>query len=207
MDTIRYLLGSIIKITLGLLAIAFMLWLLQLVFPNFKATSAIKTSFSGDWLPAPKQYTGLLGTPNKDGSYGTEYKPGPEYNGYANQYVYNQTPNNQVWSGNTTSFVERYNYIRNLSVYEGGTISYGDTFVGEAKTEMFRNGLFTIVVIDRQGRVITTTNAINTGTWSVPGWYRFQATIPNRLPSGEPCSLVFVSGQTSARVGMPVRCQ
>jgi hypothetical protein len=229
MDTIRYLLGVIVKLVFGLLLAALVWWLIGLLFPNLKATTLLNSkTFSGDWLPAPKNYKGLFGnrTANTNGMNGTVYQSGAPYNGYANQGAYGNTygngadvvwsnsttgdtgsnANNQVFTGNTTAYAEKSLYIRNLSVYEGGNIQYGMTFVGEARDTMFKDGAFPIVIIDRGGHILAVMQATNTRTWAAPGWVRFQATIPNRLPNGLDCALVFYSENQPIKVGLAVRC-
>lgn len=219
MDTIRYLLGAVIKLALGLLLLALVLWLVGVLYPEFKVSKIFSGDvFKRDWLPAPKNYGGLLGNKNNSGENGTVYIPGPAYNGYQNtttngganvDWVYYTATGTQVVRarGNTeTTNVERSIYLRNLSIYQGATISYGLTIVGEARDTMFKNGLFPIVVLDTQGRVIAAMDAINTGAWSTPGWVRFQATVPVRLPQNTQCSLVFNSANQPVRVGMQVKC-
>ena len=219
MDTIRYLLGAVIKLALGLLLLALVLWLVGTLYPEFKVSKIFSMEvFKRDWLPAPKNYGGLLGNKNTNGEYGTVYKPGEPFNGYQNTSTnggsnvdwiyYTATGTQVIKTGGTTetSNAERSTYLRNLSVYQGGTISYGLTIVGEARDTMFKNGLFPIVVLDAQGRVITAMDAINTGAWSTPGWVRFQATVPVRLPQNTVCSLVFNSANQPVRIGMQVRC-
>lgn len=225
MDTIRILLGYIVKIVLALLIGAFVLWLVGLLYPNFKASTLFNRNiFSFDWLPAPKNYGGLLGT--RSDTNGKVYQPGPAYNGYGgsgayangadvewtiytgtSSYVVRSNPqNNTTSAGNTIPYADKSLYLRNLSIYQGGNISYGMTIYGEAKDTMFRNGIFTMTIIDRSGRIISSTQAMNTGSWAAPGWARFQMTIPTRLPAGIDCALVFNSANEPVKVGIPVRC-
>jgi hypothetical protein len=229
METIQYLLSFLIKLALGLLLAAAVFWLVGLLYPSFKPSNIVNGNvFSRDWLPAPRNYGSLLGSRSNNGTNGNVYTPGPAYNGYGNtsnagyttngsnvDWVYYTASgtqvvhggiNNQVFTGNTSTYSEKALYVRNLSVYEGGNVSYGTTFVGEARDTMFRNGIFPISVIDRSGRTLTTFQAINTGTWATPGWARFQATIENRLPSNTDCALVFYSANQNVKVGMAVRC-
>lgn len=232
MDTIRYLLSFVIKLALALFLFAFVLWLIGYLYPQFKISNLVSGGmFQRDWLPAPKNYGSLLGGRTTDGTNGKVFVPNAPYNGYGgNAYYQSQegveyvvytasgtkiikpagsgtvgTANNQA-PAVTTPYSERSLYIRNLSVYEGGNISYGSTFTGEARGTMFKNGLFTILVIDRNGRILASMDAINTGMWATPGWSRFQATVPQRLPSGTPCALVFLSASQPVKVGMAVKC-
>jgi hypothetical protein len=229
MQTIEYLLSVIIKIAFGLLLVVCVFWLIGLLYPQFKPSSIFSRKvFSLDWLPAPKNYGSLLGTKTNDGTNGKVYVPGPAFDGYANTSSYGGYTNgadvdwiyytasgtqvvhgsagNQVFTGDTTAYAEKSLYIRNLSIYEGGNVAYGTTFVGEARDTMFRNGTFPITVIDRQGRVITSFYAVNTGMWATAGWARFQATISTILPRGTDCALVFHSANQNLKVGMAVRC-
>ena len=206
MDTIRYLLSFIVKLVVALLVGAAILWLVGLLYPTFKPSNFFSLKvFTFDWLPAPKNYGGLLGT--RSATNGKVYVAGPAYNGYTNQTgeVYSASEN-QVFTGNTTHYAQKSLYIRNLSVYDGANISYGMMILGEARDTMFKNGSFTITVIDRSGNILSSTQAINTGVWATPGWARFQATIPTRLPQGAECALVFYSANEPIKVGVAVRC-
>lgn len=223
METIQYLIGKIIKLVIGLTLAVMVLWLVGLLMPQFKITNIIKSSgnlFSTDWLPAPKQYGQWGKSANKD-TYGNEYVPGPEYNGYQNEYggsvdwvyksatstyVVKSQPYNTAYYGNDPSYSQRFNYIRNISIYDGGSIHYGQTIVGEAKTILFRNGVFPVLITNTKGAILGYSPAVNTGDWAIPGWSRFQFTIQTKLPAGEACILWFVL-QDGSRVSMPVRCE
>jgi hypothetical protein len=224
MDTIRYLLGFIVKLVVGLVIASFVIWLVGLLYPNFKASNLFSMkAFTFDWLPAPKNYGGLLGT--RSDTNGKVYVPGPAYNGYSgnnayangadvewtiytgtSSYISKSNPGDQVFTGNTTQYSEKSLYIRNISVYEGANISYGMMLFGEARETMFRNDSFTITIIDKSGRIISSMQATSAGTWAAPGWARFKATIPTRLPQGVSCALVFYSASQPVKVGIPVRC-
>ena len=188
------------------------MWLVGIFYPDFKPSNVFNARiFSGDWLPAPKNYSTLLTPKNSDGTYGTVYEPAPEYNGYntANGGYYGSTANTsntQVWNGNTSAFAEKSLYLRNLSIYEGGNIAYNTTIVGEARDIMFKNGAFPIFVLDSRGKIVSSTQAVNTGTWAATGWVRFQARIPSRLPAGTNCMLLFISDNQPVKVGMSVKC-
>jgi hypothetical protein len=223
MDTIRILLGFIVKLVTGLLIGAFVIWLVGLLYPNFKASSLFdRKIFTFDWLPAPKNYGGLLGT--RSDTNGKVYEPGPAYNGYGgsgayangadvewtiytgtSSHVVRSNPENA--SGNVpAAYADKSLYLRNLSIYPGSNISYGMTIYGEARETMFRNGTFTLAIIDRSGRVFASAQAVNTGAWAAPGWVRFQAAIPTRLPAATECALVFYSANEPIKIGIPVRC-
>lgn len=229
MDTIRFLLGIILKIAFGLFFLVIVFWLIGLLFPAFKPTNIFTGEwFKNDWLPTPRNYAGLLAARTNNGENGKVYEPGPAYNGYGTTetdgvpidwVVYTESgtkiikggttgtnSNNQIFTGNTTSGANRWMYVRNLSIYEGGNVSYGLVFTGEARDTMFANGIFPITVQDQTGKTVALTEAINTGTWAAPGWVRFQATIRHQLPHNAQCGLYFYSAKESLRVGMPVRC-
>ncbi len=231
MDVIKYLLGAIVKLAFVLVLIAFLMWLIGLVYPDFKITNIVNGKiFSQDWLPAPKNYGGLLSTQTNGGTNGRVYQSGPAYNGYANaaagndqvDWVYYTATGTQVVSSKSTTkttttqaqtfkstqpgFVDRASFLRNMSVFEGGNITYGLTIVGEARETMFKNGIFPVTIVDAKGNVLALTDAINIGTWSTPGWARFQVTIPVRLPQNTNCALIFNSANQPVRMGISVRC-
>lgn len=203
MDSIRYLLGKVIKLALGLFLLALVLWLVGMFIPSLSLETITRKTFSGDWLPAPKNYVRTTATGTT--TYGTVYQHGEAFNGYGDEVI----RENRTLESTTEAQLRgqgRSAYLRNLSVYEGGTISYGTTFVGEARDTMFKNGLFTILVVDKDNRILGTSQAINTGTWATSGWSRFQATVSHRLPAGA-CTLIFMSGTTQQQIRLPVTCR
>jgi hypothetical protein len=113
-----------------------------------------------------------------------------------------------------TVFSLRSLYVRNLSIYEGGHMYTGLSFIGEARSNMFRGGRFPIVMFDQAGRVIGVSAAVATTDWSVPGWVRFETKIPYTLPNTMPCTMVFEEaltaqekvGRNPVRVSMGVKC-
>lgn len=104
--------------------------------------------------------------------------------------------------------------VRNLSIYEGGHVYTGLTFVGEAKSTMFRDGKFPIIVVDDKGRIVGVSFALATTNWSVPGWTRFTTKINYALPNAIPCTMVFEEAldekeritRQPLRIPMQVRC-
>jgi hypothetical protein len=135
---------------------------------------------------------------------------GTSYNSYV-PVAGQQTNTNTAFSGggNTTRSLN----IRNLSIYEGGAVYTGLSFIGEARSSMFRDGKFPIVVIDQSGKVIGISAAIAQSTWSVPGWVRFETRITYPLPNKVPCTMIFEENLTQAersraplRVPLPIRC-
>jgi hypothetical protein len=226
MDLIKYLLKNVFKLAVILFVAAFVLWLGRIFYPGanlarYASSTGIGYFFSGDWLPAPHQAGLITANPTV---HGFTYEPGPAYNGYSNSayanniaYVSANASGTQVTypgqsgggngQGGSGTYSDRSLYIRNLSIYDGANIAYGQTIYGEARQEMFKNGSFTVVVIDRSGKTFASFPAINTGTWAAPGWARFQMTVSSRLPYGTECALVFFSGTQSIKVGMPVTCR
>ncbi|MEN9338113.1 MAG: hypothetical protein RIQ41_427 [Candidatus Parcubacteria bacterium] len=214
MGVIRYMLGVVIKLALALIIFSFAVWLVNLLLPQFKLMDIVSGKiFSTDWLPAPKQYGGLFGnrTATTGGMNGKLYVHGDPYqynpNQFQNQYISYGSSTTQLFAGNTTTYLDRSIYVRNLSLYEGGSISYGSVFVGEAQGTLFKNGLFPIYIVDSTGRVLSATQAINTGPSQTQGWFRFQVTIPSTLPANTSCLLVFVSSNDDrVQMRIPVRC-
>ncbi len=98
MDTIRFLLGAVIKLVLVLLSIAFLLWLIGIFYPDLKPSKIFNWNvFSTDWLPSPKNYSPLFKARTNDGTNGNVYVPGPAYNGYANGEANGQAGSNVEW--------------------------------------------------------------------------------------------------------------
>ena len=115
---------------------------------------------------------------------------------------------------NLDSAADRRLTIRNLSIYQGGHVYTGLAFVGEARSTMFRDGKFPIVVVDGTGRLVGVSTAIAQTQWAVPGWVRFETKIMYPLPSNAPCTMIFEEALTSSeqklrapnRVSFGVRC-
>lgn len=109
--------------------------------------------------------------------------------------------------------LDRNLYIRNLSIYEGGHVYTNLFFVGEARSTMFREGRFPIVLVDQFGKVIGVSAAVAQSNWAVPGWVRFETKIPYSLPNKAPCTMVFEEALTQAEratrqpARVPIRVQ
>lgn len=99
------------------------------------------------------------------------------------------------------SNVARSQTIRNLSIYAGGHVYTGLSFFGEARSSMFRDGKFPIVVVDQTGRVVGVSLAVATTNWAVPGWVRFETKIMYSLPSNVPCTMIFEGALTAQERG------
>ncbi len=90
-------------------------------------------------------------------------------------------------------------YIRNLSIYENGHIYTNLSFIGEARSNMFKEGKFPIAVVDQAGRLVGISVAVATTDWTVAGWTRFQTKITYTLPpNSAPCTMVFEEALTAA---------
>jgi hypothetical protein len=198
------------------------------------------TSGDHDWLPSPRN--GGLFSQNTIGK-SFVYKPGEAYNGYGNAYnnnqggaqvqfvTYNGTnteivrygnygttlfteSTNQQNSGAQTGYAKKEQYIRNLSIYEGGHTYTGLEFTGEARNTMFQNGVFPVIIADPTGRVVSRSYAQATTNWSIPGWTRFYVKINDVLPNRTNCTMVFEEGRSSyayttnppVRVAISVLC-
>lgn len=217
MDSIKYLLSAIIKLSIVLFMGAFVLWLVGYLYPNAKPSNVFNWSiFEHDWLPAPRNMVKDPVGPGKDGTYGTVYQHGEPFNGYATQptqYV-TYSPSGQQpgstqrsYPGTASSYSERMQYVRNMNLYEGSALSYGETIYGESRDFMFKNGIFQIVIADRTGKAIASMPAMNLGVWSIPGWIRWKAVVPVRLPKNIDCLLVFISSDGRVVATFPVRCE
>lgn len=230
METIRYLLGIITRLVLALLLIALVLQLLSFLYPQFKISNLLSGDFfKRDLLPAPKNYASSL-TPKQGGMYGRVYEPAPAFDGYRNnnatyrgqpgiEYVmYTESgtkiikPDGSIQNEqaktttNITTYPNKSVYVRNLSVFDGGGLTYGQTITGEARDTMFKSGTFIVFVADANGRVVASFPAVSTGAWAIPGWSRFQMTVSSRLPANTYCTLFFRSANQPLQVSMPVRC-
>jgi hypothetical protein len=244
MESLRYLISFFLKVAIAFFIFAFVWWVVSIFFPGLSVkaifSSTTSTSTPEGWLPSPRKYSSLLGrkatTPDANTNV---FTPGAPYNGYTlntNQYAY--TSYNYVTyvhpKGLTTTTLDgrevtddtlpqqpstallnnRSLTVRNLSIYEGGHVYTGLSFIGEAKENMFRDGKFPIVVVDQTGRVIGVSAAVASTDWAVPGWVRFQTKIFYTLPQNVPCTMIFEEALTQAeratrmplRVPIQVRC-
>lgn len=232
MDTVEYLLKFFFKLAIALTVAAFVWWLVTILYPSLSIKNLFFSNSDQGWLPAPGSVGSLLGQRDPPSAKGNVYVPGPAYNGYANSYNNNNggakvdfisyTPegieitrygqNTQtISSSNPSGYEPRSLYIRNLSIYQGGSIYTGISFLGEARADMFNNGRFPIIIVDNNGRVATVATAVATNEWSVPGWVRFRVKIDGVMPIKTPCTMVFQSGNASltvqpVRVAMPITC-
>lgn len=198
------------------------------VIPSSKGTS---TAQKVDWLPAPKAYQGLFKrTPGKNAEV---YVHGGAFNGYGDmnnsQYTYSHADyvsytdkgmvlsNGELYDGeisapsgekevtNVTGTSSKVLYVRNLSIYQGSAVSSGLSFVGEARSTMFQNGHFPIVLIDNNRRVIGISTAVATPDWTVPGWTKFQTRISHPVAYKGVCTLIFEEALAPGITRAPTR--
>lgn len=223
MELIQYLLGKIFQIFIVLVIAWFVLWLAKFAYPSFSYSDWFKKHdvLSFDFLPTPRQYGGLF-----SGVQGKVASAEPQNASY-NSYIYSGDPNitwdfyiatgtvqvrggQVIGNGSYSSYnysgnAQRQSYIRNLSLYDGQSITYNQTIYGEASETMFRNGTFSVYILDAQGNLLSRTDAVNLKTFSTPGFARFQATVKTRLPYGQ-CQMAFVSANQPLQIVIPVVC-
>ncbi len=240
METIRIIIKYFFKIAVAFFFAALVWAFVALLFPAASFTS-LKNSFLGsdgesrDWLPAPRNYSGVLKSPSS-GQYGTLYVAGEPYQGWGNvppttnpsanfitptvssnsnsqinvnqQVVRNPNPQSPNNPSPTTN-----QYVRNMSIYPGSSIRTGLIFVGEARGDLFNEGKFPIITVNARGAVVGVSSAIATTQWAVPGWVRFEARISHPLPEKSPCTMIFEEAlrpeersRQPIRVPLPISC-
>lgn len=189
----------------------------MLFFPDLLPDKYFSEFSKHDFLPAPRNVGGLLGNgkvPSEyDNVYTPEITPGSadvKYVTYTREGIQVSNAREQNTS-QTISYAERSLYVRNLSIYEGGHIYTGISFVGEAREIMFQDGRFPIIIADSVGRPVAIAYAEATTNWAIPGWVRFRTTISSVLPNRAPCTMIFQSarmyaGSIPVRVAIPILC-
>jgi hypothetical protein len=248
MESIRFLIQFFLKIAVAFFFAAIIWWLVALMFPalSFSSVAAIfhdKNGVAKDWLPAPRNYAGLLKsrTVGTNSTLHVASEPFNGYQSYSGGYAYSQSvypsydadgkeiiekhseqivaniPQNQAKTQQpkvvSNPQVDKSLYIRNLSIYESGSIYTGLTFVGEARSEFFNEGKFPVVVVNSQGVIVGVSAALATTKWSTPGWVRFETKIIYTLPKNIPCTMIFEEALTQSelnrqpvRVPMNIKC-
>ncbi|MDB5260366.1 MAG: hypothetical protein JWN37_597 [Candidatus Nomurabacteria bacterium] len=99
MDTIKLIIGFLIKLAIVLVLIIAVWWLVSSLYPDLKyrnllGLNSTSTRSAGDWLPPPGSFRGIFGTaktPDANTNVyqgGNEYQGGNVYNGSGNQYRY-----------------------------------------------------------------------------------------------------------------------
>lgn len=202
------------------------------------------TSTLSEFLPSPRRFGEIMHRGSTTRSMPTLYVHGQAFNGYANSnkqagyssYNYvtytgdgtlitdvNGNPVNKTngngnatgTRGNSSGFSDsRSMYVRNLSIYENGHIYTGLSFVGEARSNMFKEGKFPVAVLDQNGKLVGVAAAIATNDWTVAGWTRFESKIIYILPSNVPCKMIFEEALTESeratrrplQIPMNIRC-
>jgi hypothetical protein len=241
MDKLSDLFTFFLKIAAGIFALVFVVWMANIISGSVKgapqptATSTPKV----DLLPSPRKYSGFLR--NASSTRGVAQAPIfsaasiTTFN--ANNIAFSSTSNNGVniaFASNpsyvtytaptgqtvmqqpahpTAEQSSRSQYIRNLSIYESGSVYTGLGFVGEARSQFFREGRFPILIVNAQGKVVGMSFGVAESVWSVPGWVRFSTKINYALPVKEPCTMIFEEmlsqserNRAPFRVAMPIRC-
>jgi hypothetical protein len=200
-------------------------------FTTHTATSGPKVYGNTFVAPATFVYTGPIASAGGVNNNNTVIKSpdGYTYNTYdysaypttldeKGNYVIGSSKTNvqpqQTETANLDSAADRRLTIRNLSIYQGGHVYTGLAFVGEARSTMFRDGKFPIVVVDGAGRLVGVSTAVAQTQWAVPGWVRFETKITYPLPSNAPCTMIFEEALTASeqklrapnRISFGVRC-
>lgn len=230
METLRHVIKFFLKIAAAFFALVFIWWLTSLLFPDLSLRSLFPIAKKGevqqDWLPSPRAYAKLFQKKSAPTAETNLYVAPAPYNGYGNtvvgstEYITYKGEGSVITKGKdgevlatnptaqegATHVTTRNLSIRNLSVYEGGHIHRGLNFIGEARSSMFKNGRFSIVLVDATGHVIGVSVAIATTAWAVPGWTRFQSSINYELPKNTLCTMIFEEALTQIeRVRPPLR--
>lgn len=228
MEAIRHLIAVFVKIAFGFFGLAIVWWLVSILFPgmSFSAiVSDVKTE-KKDWLPPPRNYSGLLKNKTAQNEYTNVYKPAPAFDGYGvnnnAQYTYSNYDYIQYTSTGTAIVKGEEThapsatggnavYIRNLSIYNGQYVKQGLSFVGEARSEFFQNDRFSVIMLNKDRQVIGVFPAYASTQWSTPGWVRFQGLITFPLPLGA-CTMLFeqalppTNHREPIRIPQPLNC-
>jgi hypothetical protein len=235
MDTLKTLIGILMRMMFAIFFVAFVWWMVSLLYPSLGMLSIKQTLFGTekkDFLPSPRAYGSFLkdlhALPVQTGTV-SQYQP-TAYSQVAPQEGYTYSTVNYVTytASNTLVVVDQkgdlvspslddYNkklasqqsdianattshfrsvYLRNLSIYEGGSIRQGLSFIGEARESMFRNGSFPVIILDQNKKVIGVSTASLSTKWSVPGWVRFEVKIVHQIPFKGPCTMIFQEALT-----------
>lgn len=236
MEFIRTILSFVVRLAVGLLIFALVMWLVTALFPKLKVRNFVsfdEGSGTLKWLPPPGSWGGLLAQKQVMGDenvfvakepfngYGlTPNQPGYKWSQVAfvtytkdGTEVVTRSPDGEVVeeNGKGEAYSPRELYVRNLSFYQGGAIYSGISFGGEARESMFRDGRFRIIIADHLGRPVASSYAYMTNTWAPAGWRRFQTKLEGSLPDKVSCTMVFESANAQSngkivRVAMPVLC-
>lgn len=239
MESVRDLLSFFLKVAAGLFVIVLVIWLTKSVPHSSSKTSTASSTPKVDILPSPRKYTGFF-TTGTSSSLTKTREPQFKTFSYSGPIAFSSSSNNVIPINNSNTTVTPINNsnsyntytssqtggtalqqsasgdmqnVRNLSIYQGGHVYTGLSFVGEARSGMFRDGKFPIVIVDATGRLIGISAAVAQTNWTVPGWVRFETKITYPLPVNVPCTMIFEEALTQAektrqplRVPLPIRC-
>lgn len=237
MESVRDLISFFLKVSAAIFIVVLLIVLTKAVpRKNTNVNTNASSTPKVDLLPSPRKYSGMFSMSSSSrrspaaptfstfsysgpiafsssSMYQVNYNTPTSYNSYTTGGSPSQ-PQGQATSPafqnqSPTSTVP----IRNLSIYQGGHVYTGLSFVGEARSQMFREGKFPIIVIDAAGRTVGVTAAVAQTAWTVPGWVRFETRITYPLPSNVPCTMIFEEAltqternRTPVRVALPISC-
>ena len=196
MDTIRYLLSKVFLVILVLVVIMGLYVVFQKYIPGFHISLG-NSFFTDNLLPDPVNVQ-LLGQGSTADLSGNIYQGARssdvsyvEYTGTGMRIV-PATHTTEPMGGQSAQPTQPVGiYVRNLSIYRGGSIYTRITFTGEAQNSFFKNNTFPIYITDMSGNVIAQEQATGLSGWAFPGWTRFTVTVQSVLPVRLPCQMVF----------------
>jgi hypothetical protein len=210
------------------------IWLVTTINRANKSTAKVDTQKEEviqkrtDILPSPRKFQGLFGSSSTSRATprivsandfsAFAFSTSTSFNTYSSPVF--QTQGSQFNTNQNTqatalqdSGVSRAMLVRNLSIYEGGHVYTGLSFVGEARDTMFRDGKFLIVVVDSLGKVVGASYAVAQNTLAPVGWKRFETRIMYTLPNKVPCTMIFEESlspgeqaRAPSRVAVPITC-
>lgn len=217
METIRYLLSKLLSSIVILIILIFIFIAVKKFFPGFSLGGAT-SFFTDNFLPDPVNLQSLGNGSIADLSkniYQGERSPHVSYVEYTGtdmriipprgQSISNGTGGTQVPTPSTIG-----TYVRNVTLYKGGSLYTRISFTGEAKEAFFKQGVFPVYIVDGAGRLLAQEQAVATPIWTFPGWTRFSVTVQTTLPSQVPCAVIFHAAQGSTlgntQESMPMIC-
>lgn len=234
MDKVKDLLTVFLKISAALFIIVLVLMFSSLVpKKNTDRTSTASSTVVSDILPSPRKYSGFFSSSStKRGIAQAPVFTAPNAFSYNGAIAFSSSSGNPIGITNSATTYTLYSLteqqgrgasqetgavrnliVRNLSIYEGSSVYTGFSFVGEARTNMFREGKFPIIIVDASGKVIGVSAAVAQTSWAVPGWARFETRITYALPDNVKCTMIFEEAlnQTErtrqpVQIGLPIRC-
>lgn len=241
MESIKFLITFLFKIAIVAFFAAIAWWFVVAFFPTFSPKTVIlgrpATPLGKDdgWLPSPRSFGGLFSNVKKTDTQNNVYVSDPivyepsiiytsnntyDSNGYLT-YTYSTNTNTQQGNKvtNTSQKKQVVNdsiksmYVRNISIYQGGHVYQGLSFVGEARNTMFLEGKFPVILVDNTtSKIVSVSFAEAVTDWTVPGWTRFKVTIGSVAPRATPCTMLFEQARVRnsqippQTVSVPVMC-